>query len=117
MQTCEVGDSKLLIPEGQTIQIDPWTLHYDKKIWGDDAAQFRPERRENYRKNESFSRFSPSESAGRNPAAWIPFGGGPRICLGMRLAQLEFKIVLVKILSKYRFEKCAKTAVEETFSA
>ena len=34
--------------------------------------------------------------------AWIPFGAGPRCCLGVRFALLEAKIALAKLLMKYR---------------
>lgn len=34
--------------------------------------------------------------------AWIPFGSGPRSCLGIRFAMLEAKIAIAKLLMKYR---------------
>lgn len=34
----------LKIEEGVNIQVDTWTLHHDKKIWGDDVEEFKPER-------------------------------------------------------------------------
>lgn len=44
--------------------------------------------------------------------AWLPFRGGPRNCIGMRLALLEMKLALAKMLVKFRFEKGPKTEVD-----
>ena len=42
---------------------------------------------------------------------WIPFGAGPRICLGMRFAQMEYKIALCGILKKININRCAETKI------
>ena len=41
----------------------------------------------------------------------MPFGHGPRNCIGMRFALIEAKIALAKLLVKFRFEKAAETEV------
>jgi cytochrome P450 len=53
----------------------PWILHRHQMLW-DDPGRF-PER------------FSPDGSAGRDRFSWLPFGGGPRICIGASLALTE----------------------------
>uniref|UniRef100_A0A1X7USB7 Thromboxane-A synthase n=1 Tax=Amphimedon queenslandica TaxID=400682 RepID=A0A1X7USB7_AMPQE len=53
--------------------------------------------------------FSPEGKEGRNPLSHIPFGWGPRSCIGMRFALMEAKACLVSILRKYRFERSPDT--------
>ena len=60
--------------------------------WGGDAADitsFRP------------SRFSEAEGEGRSLDAYMPFGGGPRVCLGSRFAMLEGKILAAAIIRNF----------------
>ncbi|VDP08173.1 unnamed protein product [Soboliphyme baturini] len=87
-KTCEIKG--VTIPDGVTVVVDVWSLHRDKEIWGPDADEFKPERFVNQDK--------------RMESAWIPFGSGPRICIGMRLAMNEMKMALVKIFQKFTFE-------------
>ena len=56
-------------------------------------------------------RFSPEGKEGRNPLSHIPFGWGPRSCIGMRFALMEAKACLVSILRKYKFERSPDTQV------
>ena len=48
--------------------------------------------------------------------AWLPFGAGPRQCIGMRLASVEMKIAMAKLLQKFTIEKCHKTVGIDTAS-
>jgi cytochrome P450 len=80
------------IPKGQRLEVSIYTIHHNKQVWGEDVNEFRPER------------FSEEESKGRHPYAWIPFGMGPRKCLGNTFSLLEQKIFLAYVLKRYRCE-------------
>lgn len=73
------------IGPGANIVISPYVIHRNSRYWPD-AEQFRPERFE------------------AEPARlrYLPFGAGPRICLGQPFAMLETVVVLVTILQRYR---------------
>ncbi|EFP13120.1 CRE-CYP-13A8 protein [Caenorhabditis remanei] len=94
MRTTKIGDQ--LVEAGVDVQLDTWTLHHDKQIWGEDVEEFKPERWE--------SPLNPHQ-------AFLSFGAGPRQCLGMRLAYLEQKSVLVHMLRKYSFVPNMQTQV------
>nr|ATW72294.1 cytochrome p450 CYP3044A7 [Brachionus calyciflorus] len=84
------------IPKGMVWSVPIWALHHDPEIYPEPDS-FRPER------------FDEKEKIHRENVAFLPFGAGPRNCVGMRFALLEIKILLTSVLSKYSFEKCDKT--------
>ena len=57
------------------------------------------------------NRFSPENKKDRNPYHFIPFGNGPRNCIGMRLALQELKVAIIHVLRKVKVSKCKKTKV------
>ena len=56
-------------------------------------------------------RFTPEEKAKRPQLSHMPFGFGPRSCIGMRLALLEAKIALIELLKRYTFIRAPETEV------
>jgi cytochrome P450 len=79
------------IPKGSTILIVPWVLHRHLKLWKD-PGRFDPER------------FSPQQSAARPRFAYLPFGGGKRICIGAAFALAEATILLATLAQHYRLK-------------
>jgi cytochrome P450 len=77
------------IPSGSIVVVSPWLLHHDDRWWPE-AAAFRPERWLGDRPEAS--RF-----------AYVPFGGGPRRCIGEPFALMEGTLVLATIAQQWRF--------------
>lgn len=87
------GDSGIVIEKGTSIIIPVAAIHRDAKYF-DRANEFVP------------SRFNDENVAGKTfmQMPYLPFGDGPRICIGLRLAKLQIKIGIVLLLEKFRFE-------------
>ncbi len=79
------------IEPNTAIMIAPWVIHRHKKLW-DAPEYFMPER------------FAPGVREKINRFAYIPFGGGPRICIGMAFAMQEAVVILSTIAKRYRLE-------------
>ncbi|CAF1067416.1 unnamed protein product [Brachionus calyciflorus] len=86
----------MMIEKGQMVVVPIWALHYDPVIYPNPEI-FDPER------------FNEENKRNRENSAYMPFGIGPRNCLGMRFALIEIKLALAEILSKFRFERCERT--------
>ena len=86
------------IKKGQVVAVQIYALHHNPEIYPN-PEEFIPER------------FSDENKKSRESVAYLPFGAGPRNCIGMRFAIIEIKLLLTSILSKYRFSTCEKTLV------
>ncbi|EDO36022.1 predicted protein, partial [Nematostella vectensis] len=82
-------------PKGCLVMIPVYAIHRDPEVWPE-SEKFQPER------------FTAEAKQARHPYAHLPFGGGPRNCIGMRFALLEVTMALVYILRHYRLERCPK---------
>src|SRR5215471_14972708 len=76
------------LPVGTLLILSQWVIHRRPDIW-QDAEVFKPER------------WDPANEQQIPPGAYFPFGGGPRTCIGMPLAQLEARLILASILQRY----------------
>src|SRR6266496_434239 len=76
------------LPVGTLLILSQWVMHRLPEIW-QDSEVFKPER------------WNPANEQHIRPGAYFPFGGGPRTCIGMPLAQMEARIILASILQRY----------------
>lgn len=79
------------IPAGVTVLMMPWTLHRHRLLW-DNPEAYMPER------------FWPENRGKIDRFQYLPFGAGPRICIGATFALQEAVIALGVLLSKFRFD-------------
>jgi cytochrome P450 len=79
------------VAKGMEVAILPWVLHRHRTLW-DDPDRFDPER------------FSRENSATRPRFAYLPFGGGPRICIGAQLALTEISLLVATMAQRYRLK-------------
>jgi cytochrome P450 len=77
--------------EGQLIYISPWVVHHDERWW-EDPYTFDP------------SRFLGDWKADRPSYAFMPFGGGPRVCLASHMAEMEAETILATIVKHFKIE-------------
>ncbi|XP_051913204.1 cytochrome P450 3A40-like [Hippocampus zosterae] len=86
------------IPKGTVVMLPIYVLHRDPSLWPEPDA-FKPER------------FSKENKDNMDPYAFLPFGAGPRNCIGMRFALLMMKLALVEILQNFSFVTCKETDI------
>ena len=88
-----VGDDMLgehAIKKGDLVSLWPWVIQRHRKLW-DNPDAF------------DHTRFAPEAKAKLHKFQYIPFGGGPRVCVGARFAVVEALIILAYWLSARRF--------------
>ena len=107
MKDITLGDYH--IEKGDCIWADAWSIHVDKTLWGADAEDFCPERFVFLQLSLIAFRWLKDDQ--RHPMAWIPFGAGPRVCIGQRLAYMEAKLALIHILRRFTISSGPKTEV------
>ncbi|XP_015068173.1 cytochrome P450 714A1-like [Solanum pennellii] len=95
LQDTQIGH--IVVPKGVCLWTLIPTLHRDPDIWGRDANEFKPERFQNG-----------VSGACKLPQVYIPFGLGPRLCLGRNFAMVQLKVVISLIISKFRFSLSPK---------
>uniref|UniRef100_A0AAY4B9K4 Cytochrome P450 3A n=1 Tax=Denticeps clupeoides TaxID=299321 RepID=A0AAY4B9K4_9TELE len=86
------------IPKGVVVMVPTYALHRDPDFWTDPES-FKPER------------FSKENKESIDPYVYMPFGAGPRNCIGMRFALVVIKLAAVELLQRYSFVTCEETQV------
>ena len=97
-----VGDDEvegIHIPAGLTVLIHIYGMHRNTDVWADPEV-FDP------------SRFEDEAKKGRNPFAHLPFGGGPRKCIGSNMALMQMLLILTVFIRRYDFELANAEPVE-----
>lgn len=84
------------VPKGSEIFIPTLEIHTDKKLWGEDALEFKPER------------FEPENFKKVHPYSYLPFSKGPRMCIAVKFATISIKIFLSRFLMQYQLSSDIK---------
>nr|XP_012223674.1 PREDICTED: cytochrome P450 9e2-like [Linepithema humile] len=90
------GDKSFVVKKGRSIWFPVYGLHRDPKYF-ERPNEFDP------------NRFLDENKKNMNLAAYIPFGIGPRMCIGNRFALLETKVLIFHLLARCELKPCAKT--------
>ncbi|KAL7738183.1 hypothetical protein ACLKA6_006522 [Drosophila palustris] len=99
----KVPGSDLVLEKGMRIMIPVHSIHHDPEFYPD-PERFDP------------SRFEPEAIKSRHPFAYLPFGNGPRNCIGERFGQMQVKIGIVTLLRYYQFDVTHRTQIPLKFS-
>jgi cytochrome P450 len=78
--------------KGDTVMLPFYALHRHEMLW-DNPDAFDPDR---FAEGKEYNRF-----------AYLPFGDGPRVCIGAQFAMTETKIILASLISRFKFERIA----------
>ncbi|KAH8410922.1 hypothetical protein KR222_009838, partial [Zaprionus bogoriensis] len=99
----KVPNTDLIIEKGVTIMIPVHSIHHDPEIYPD-PERFDP------------ARFEPEAIKARHPYAHLPFGDGPRNCIGERFGKMQAKIGLVSLLRRFKFSPSSQTQIPLVFN-
>ncbi|XP_006629247.2 cytochrome P450 17A2 [Lepisosteus oculatus] len=86
LQDTSIGEH--FIPKDTRVVVNMWSIHHDPRQW-DEPERFRPER------------FLDSQGQRSSPASFIPFGAGPRVCVGESLAKMELFLFSSWLLQRF----------------
>ncbi|KAB0797172.1 hypothetical protein PPYR_08166 [Photinus pyralis] len=96
VQDYPVPDTDVVIEKNTLVVIPSIALHKDPEFW-DNPEAFDPEH------------FSAENTPKITPFTYMPFGEGPRTCIGMRFGTMQVKVGLTTLLKDYAFSVCSKT--------
>ncbi len=91
MVTADIEVDGYRLPAGTVAVVAIYAMHRDPALW-EDPLRFDPDR------------FSPERGKGRNRWQYLPFGGGPRACIGDHFAMLEATLALATILRRVKID-------------
>ncbi|XP_038202456.1 cytochrome P450 3A11-like isoform X9 [Arvicola amphibius] len=94
----DVEMNGVFIPKGSVVIIPICVLQHDPQYWPE-PEEFLPER------------FSKENKGSINPYVYMPFGYGPRNCLGMRFALMSMKLAVIKVMQNFSLQPCKETQI------
>ncbi|XP_057619735.1 cytochrome P450 3A25 [Chionomys nivalis] len=100
----DVEINGMLIPKGTIVMMPIYPLHRDPEYWPE-PEEFRPER------------FSKENKGSTDPYVYMPFGNGPRNCLGMRFALISMKLAVISVLQNFTLQPCEETQIPPKLSS
>ncbi|CAG2172142.1 unnamed protein product [Oppiella nova] len=103
MEDVMLGNTGVKIEKGVSVEIPVYAIHHDPNHYPDPFT-FNPDR------------FMPQNRDHIQPYTYLPFGSGPRNCIGMRFALLEAKLALAKISHSFRFSRVTDTDVPVVYT-
>ncbi|CAG2112716.1 unnamed protein product, partial [Medioppia subpectinata] len=98
-----LGADGVVVRKRQRVEIPVYAIHRSEKYYSE-PNEFRPDR------------WLPENKHKLVPYAYVPFGTGPRNCLGMRFALMEVKLAVAHIVMHFRFTKVPQTEIPIQFS-
>lgn len=98
------GSSQYVIKKGTHVYVPVLGIHYDPEYYPQ-PEQFDPER------------FSPDKVSQRDSVEWLPFGDGPRNCIGRRFGKMLTCLALASVIHKFRYTPCSKCKKSIKFDA
>ncbi|GFT90518.1 cytochrome P450 3A4, partial [Nephila pilipes] len=98
----KLADTGITIPKGMIVTIPSYAMHRDPELFPE-PERFDPDR------------FTPEERAKRDQYSYLPFGAGPRNCVGMRFALMEIKVCLACVVANFKIKRCPETKVPLKF--
>lgn len=88
--------SPILVKKGEQVQYSVYAMHRRTDLWGEDAGEFKPERWEGRRVGWEY----------------LPFNGGPRVCIGQQYALTEIGYTVVRLVGRFKRLEVAGKGVE-----
>lgn len=116
------GTAPVFVPKGVYVAFQSHSMHRRRDIWGDDADEFVPERwldeetpthnndadssnNNNSGKGDGSAGTATGTSTGIRPGwAYVPFNGGPRVCIGQNFALTQVMFVLARLMQVFDIE-------------
>ncbi|MGQ3051794.1 MAG: cytochrome P450 [Roseateles sp.] len=96
--TREITLGNVRLPARTLVRVTPWLLHRDPRGWPDAPLAFKPER------------FLGQAAHAIPRGAYIPFGLGPRVCLGQHFAMLEMTLIAALLLQRFELAPTRRAA-------